>query len=184
MAFWNTSSSQTRPRGWREVRCPVPPSHRCQQPEVYSAISEAYPPSQRILGKAHSARNGFSVMTPTLAGNYKIPEGSSESENSICFYLFLCYRKEDPAECSYGKSTEREGDHREMQQRKLFPADITVYQPTAAQTKCLNKDQGLKFHLESIQSKFELAASETRLLTLAGRLVVTNTEQDIWVLIQ
>lgn len=60
------------------------------QPEVDSAINEAYPPSWRILGKAHSAGNGFSVMPPTLSGNYKIPEGSSESEKFYHFFLFFC----------------------------------------------------------------------------------------------
>lgn len=63
------------------------------QPVVDSAINEAYPPSQRILGKAHSAGNGFSAMPPTLSGNYKIPEGSSESENSIIIFL---YRRKNP----------------------------------------------------------------------------------------
>lgn len=59
----------------------------------------ALPPMRHILPlrapweKAHSAGNGFGAMTPTLSGNYEIPEGSSESESSI----FFCTGRRSPA---------------------------------------------------------------------------------------
>lgn len=79
----------------------------------------ALPPMRHILPlrapweKAHFAGNGFGAMTHTLSGNYEIPEGSSESESSIFFV-----QREEAPQCSCRQSTERKGDHREIQEHR------------------------------------------------------------------
>lgn len=62
--------------------------------------------------------------------------------------LFFFVQGEEAPQCSCRQSTERKGDHREIQEhrQKLFQAysSVTVYRSVAALTKCLIKDEGFK----------------------------------------
>lgn len=69
---------------------------RPQQPEVDSAINEAYPPSWRILGKAHSAGNALVWWRPHCQEITKYQRDHRNQKILLLFFLFFCTGKRSP----------------------------------------------------------------------------------------